>query len=518
MTNWREEILAKFVPGVSRKTVVADPDELFRDDGIFRGICKLGFSLIYFEDRISFRFIYESDFRDAWDKGEDKELVVVFKTDTLEFEKLPADLLKDARKLSFYLKDIFPNLSYGVVSKLERIYFDTLFQAHNHYATQPLGETLTQEFILKHIFETVPEVIKKDSDLLRTLLKRHYHKINFPDLLDKYLLSVIAKTGKFDNWPLNTILSDRSSFFEFLQERWGLFITSLKGGGKKGAVADPAALKYPGVRDIPFDHDDIRAYIDNLFEEGSLQPIEWDSDAIIPKPWVKVGLKGHEQKRIDLNFEDLCRSLEEKTPGGGASAQEWLLFAPKYAQLKYLWYENIQELKAPFGERYQILLDEINSLFESWILENYQGLYNYPSATPVMVHHIPGYIAHRLIRSPTEKGALLLVDGLSLDQWLLLKDTLLKYTSRINIRENALMAWIPTITPVSRQAVFSGKIPAHFADTVYRTDKDEYLWRQFWSDRGLEPDEISFLTLQGNAGDELKLENVLNYQTRVFGS
>ena len=42
--SWREPILKPFVPGIARKTVVADPDDLFRDDKIFREITERGFT------------------------------------------------------------------------------------------------------------------------------------------------------------------------------------------------------------------------------------------------------------------------------------------------------------------------------------------------------------------------------------------------------------------------------------------------------------------------------------------
>jgi len=516
MDDWREGVLIQFVPGTYRKTVVADPDEIFRDEGLYSEIRKRGFSLIYFEDPVSFRFTYESDFRAAWDNGEEKNLVVVVKPDTLEFEKLPADVLQGAKRRSFYLKDIFPNLSYNLVSKLERSYFDKLFQAHNQYANQPLGEALTKEFILKHVFETVPEIIKKESDLLRTLLKRHYRRLNIPELLDQHLLSILENAERFANWPLNAIVPDRSAFWEFLQERWELFVSSLT-GKELERVAEPAALKYPGVRDIPFDHDDIRIYMDNLFEEGILQPVEWGSAAAIPKLWIKVGLKGQAQERVDLDFEGLCKSLDENAPDENATIQDWLAFAPRYGRMRYLWYENMPQWTSLFSDRYRLLSEELNRAFESWLIKHYQGLYNYPSVTPVMVHHIPGYIAHRIMQPAAEKAALLLVDGLSLGQWFLIKNALMNGKGKMSLLENVLMAWIPTITSVSRQAAFSGKIPAYFTNSIYRTDKDESLWRQFWSDRGLEPDEISFLTLQGNPGDETQLDMLLNYRTRVLG-
>jgi hypothetical protein len=516
MDDWRENILIHFAPDSYVKMVVADPDEIFRDEGLYREIRSRGFFLLYFEDPISFRFVYESEFRSAWDQGEKKNLLVLVVPDILEFEKLPVDVLEDARRLSFYLKDIFPNLSYNVVSKLERSYFDKLFQAHNQYAKQPLGESLTKEFILKHVFETVPEIIKKESDLLRTLLKRHYRRLNIPALLDQHFLAILRKEKTFANWPLDDIVTDRIAFWEFLQERWGLFVSDLSGGKAEGVV-EPPALKYPGVREIPFDHDDIRVYMDNLFQEGILQPVEWVSSAAIPKSWIRVGLKGQPHERSVLNFDELLRNIQKDAPDERVTVKDWLAFAPRYGLMRFLWYQNQSQLAPVFGKRYRDLLKQLNSSFERWVSKNYQGLYNYPTVTPVMIHHAAGYMAHRIMNRDSVKAAFLLVDGLSMDQWFLIRNGLETGEATLNFRENVLMAWIPTITSVSRQAAFSGKIPTYFTDSIYRTDKDTALWRQFWSDRGLAPDEISFLTLQGNPGDEQQLETILNYHTRVLG-
>ena len=244
--SWRNLLLKPFVPGIARKTIVADPDELFRDEKIFRSITDRGFTLIFFEESISFRFLYESELREAWDRGENREVVVVVRPDIREVEKLPADLLQNSRRLAFYLQNVFPNLSYTVVSKLDRMYFDILSPAHDHYAKQPLDEAMTKEFILKHVFEIVPELIKKESDLLRALLQRHYRKQQVPSSLDDYLLSVLGKIGRFVDWPLRAIVPDRSAFFGFLQERWTVFINSTFGGKRsENKVTEAAVLEIP---------------------------------------------------------------------------------------------------------------------------------------------------------------------------------------------------------------------------------------------------------------------------------
>jgi hypothetical protein len=85
------------------------------------------------------------------------------------------------------------------------------------------------------------------------------------------------------------------------------------------------------------------------------------------------------------------------------------------------------------------------------------------------------------------------------------------------IEENALFAWLPSITPISRQAAFAGKVPRYFADTLDRTDRDEARWRQFWADHSLSPAEIAFAAVPGNPADLATIEDIITPQTRALG-
>jgi hypothetical protein len=67
MSEWREQIIKRFVPKVARVTAVSDPDGLLRDPSVFQGIQAKGFAVVQFEDSITFRFDYESRFRAKWD-------------------------------------------------------------------------------------------------------------------------------------------------------------------------------------------------------------------------------------------------------------------------------------------------------------------------------------------------------------------------------------------------------------------------------------------------------------------
>src|SRR3954463_3304804 len=115
MANWRATLLKHFQPRISRLTLVADPDGLLTEEGMLSAIRERGFDLISFDDSIAFRFAYESQYRSNWDEGRNTDLVVVLRSDEPQLNKLPFDLLKAGRLLTFALHQLFPKLNYPVV-------------------------------------------------------------------------------------------------------------------------------------------------------------------------------------------------------------------------------------------------------------------------------------------------------------------------------------------------------------------------------------------------------------------
>jgi len=516
MFEWRQQIVRRFVPKVARVTAVSDPDGLLRDPGVFQGIQASGFLIIQFEDSVSFRYDYESRFRSKWDGGGDAELAVVFKPGEREFETLPADVLAGAHRLAFTLKDIFPKLSYAVVSQIETLYFDALYRAQQQHASQPQDEAQTRGFVLRHVFGIEPTVIKSVSDLLRMLCQRHYNKVTIPAMLDAHLVASLRENPNFSGWPLEIIVPNRAAFWEFLNERWPIFVRASRGGSLI-IKEEATSLKYPGPPVLPFGHDDVRVYIDNLFEDGLLTPVEWDWSQAIGKTWIRVGLLGNKVENTDLRFDELGKHLFDKCPDSAASPQDWLAYAYRYAQANVLWTQVSAAVRAQFQKQFPELRDYVNQRFFDWLLDHYAGLYNYPPSSPLMVHHIPGFVGHQIAGDPSRRIAFILVDGLAINQWLVMKECLKAGGLTGAIEENALFAWIPSVTEISRQAAFAGKIPRYFAETLDRTDRDEARWRQFWGDRNLSPAEVGFVSITGDMTDLAAVEDALSAQTRVIG-
>ena len=62
-----------------------------------------------------------------------------------------------------------------------------------------------------------------------------------------------------------------------------------------------------------------------------------------------------------------------------------------------------------------------------------------------------------------DKVALVVIDGLAFDQWLTVQQEITRQRPAWRFEENATFAWVPTITSVSRQAIFAGKGAALFS-------------------------------------------------------
>jgi hypothetical protein len=67
----------------------------------------------------------------------------------------------------------------------------------------------------------------------------------------------------------------------------------------------------------------------------------------------------------------------------------------------------------------------------------------------------------------------------------------------------ATFAMIPTLTPVSRQAIFAGRLPSAFADTLKRTDVDNIRWLEFWENEGFDVGSVKYERVTGSSPTDL---------------
>ncbi|CRI65778.1 Virulence associated protein [Thiocapsa sp. KS1] len=515
MSSWRDAILNDFVPNVSKLTLVADPDCLLTEEKLALELRGRGFDLIEFSDPVEFRYAYESKYRSIWDRGEHTDLVVVLRLQDAELESLPYDLLQAGRKLSFNLGDLFPNLSYPVIEKLDRSLLDSLFEAQRKSPPDRMGDNATKDFILRHVFGIAAELIGGEVELLRALLRLHYGKLQLPLMLAERLIQVLKGHDGFKAWPLSEIVPDDEAFFAFLQERWPLFLSRLGSANQVREDSPEYGLKYPGPDRLPFDHQDIKVYIDNLFLEGKLTPVEAKGIEVDAGSWVRSGIATSGVDDDELRISRLFGLVEKELPTAEARYSDWTTFALKWAELSSLVHcGNSTEHQTRLRE----IGDALNTTFAGWLADHYSSLINLPPTNPAMLHHVPRRLARDIEDTGSSRAALIVVDGLALDQWVTIRQLLQKQDANLVMRESATFAWIPTLTSVSRQSIFSGKPPLYFPSSINSTNSEEKLWKQFWEGHGLSRLDVAYQRGLGDGDAAGVLDSAIHPgKTKVVG-
>jgi hypothetical protein len=503
MANWRDTILKNFTPNISRLTLVADPDGLLTEEGMLSAIKDRGFDLIPFDDAIAFRYAYESQYRSKWDKGTKTDLVVVLRSAEQQLNRLPFDLLRAGRPLTFALHHLFPKLNYPVIAGLDRSYLDAVDEGYQKHDGEQLTERGTKEFVLKKCFGIVADVLNTPVELLRVLLSLHSRKVHLPDFLADYLLENLKKNAEFESWPLAEIISRRESFFRFLQDEWKTFLA---------AQADPSV----SCR-VPFGHEDVRAYIDTFFLEGSLTPVEQHNSATLPA-WAQTGIKHDPKVDALLRFRRLSKKFEAELPNAGVSYRDWQQAAQWWAELVVLRWECANLLKDADRSDWTELQSLVEDAFGKWMMNRYGSLHNLPySNQPVMVHQIARFLAVEKTRKKLDKIALLVLDGLAFDQWLLLKKSLETCDGLWRFQESTAFAWVPTLTSVTRQSIFAAEPPLYFPDSLATTSKERDHWLRFWEDHGVERSCVTLVTNIDGPNDPDLVKSLGNARLSVLG-
>ncbi len=515
MSNWRDAILNDFVPNVNKLTLVADPDNLLTEEKLAIELRRRGFDIIEFNDPVEFRYAYESKYRSIWDRGEYTDLVVILRLQDAELESLPYDLLRAGRKLSFNLGELFPNLSYPVIEKLDRSLLDTLYEAQHMSQPDRMGDNATKDFILRTVFGIAAELISNDADLLKTLLRLHYGKIQIPSMLADRLIGILNSNVGFKAWALDEIVPDDKTFFAFLQERWPIF---LKRQSKLDRVQEDSTeygLQYSGPYHLPFNHQDIKIYIENLFIERKLVPVPTKEVEVESGSWIRSGIQSSCADDDEMRIIRLFELVEKNLPTAESRYSDWIAFALKWGELSSLVHCGSN---ATYQHRHKNVGDGMNATFVAWLNVHYSTLINLPPGNPAMVHHVPRHLAREVEDSVNHRAALIVVDGLSLDQWVTVRQVLQKQDNNLFMRESAIFAWIPTLTSVSRQSIFSGKPPLYFPSSINSTNSDEKLWKQFWESHGLFRMDVAYQRGLGDGDPSCVLEATIHPgKTRVVG-
>lgn len=491
MSPWIDRILSKFPPDLSRLWVACDPDAVLLDEQVLAVLRARGFEVMPFEDPVAFRTEFEERYRAAWDQGAagaSAALVLHFRSS--EPTELPWDYLHWGRTVRLSLADLFPKLAYNVVRQVEPGNLAVLFEAQEAELHSVRGEGESKDFILEHVYQLTPRSIRNNGDFWRELLRLHFLNRVLPQMFAEHVAAILQGKGLYADQPLAAWFSSKSVLLHVVQDSWYRYLATQGVAGSR--VNEPPPPLYVARVEIPFDHPDVRVIIDTLFLDGTLHPMAVHGMPAGLPEWLKAGIVQDPTALQDLVAEGL-KGLRVGMPTEASPHRDWSDFAQRYGEVL----ARFQALDAEQAVALQDSLAAMQQLsderLQAWIAAKHYG--DLPSLPvtkgPVMVHHIPRFLARRRAAGET-KVALLVFDGLAFDQWVQIREQLVASTAAYQFEENTCFAWLPTVTSVSRQAIFSGLKPREFEDSIERTDKEESLWKTFWQNEGLKLSEVFY--------------------------
>lgn len=137
----------------------------------------------------------------------------------------------------------------------------------------------------------------------------------------------------------------------------------------------------------------------------------------------------------------------------------------------------------PAFEKLYVQINKVNLAFQETLQRSYhQSKNSSPVNKPRIVSKILDYLNFNF---RDKKISLIVVDGMALWQYELLRTSL-----PANKHEEIIYSWLPSITQLSRQAIFRGDTP----QTDYRQGpkSEEKLWKAYWKEKGCHEFEVIY--------------------------
>ncbi len=254
---------------------------------------------------------------------------------------------------------------------------------------------------------------------------------------------------------------------------------------------------------------DIKGFSLVIITTGSLDQIDFDI----------LEQAEREYRVFDYSFSQVfppeISDIENLLSQVPKESDEWINLAQELGKLLYKFHKS--DKAQEYGRLLIRLLDKSNAAFSRWCNSHYSLILNASYITPKTLNNILPHIAYKRRKKDMDKVALLVFDGMSFDQWEMIK----REISHINtalIEEKGIFAMIPTLTSVSRQAIFSGKMPKDYSPSINTTQKEKDFWEKFWAEE--KPQSIKFIKPQEDFQEQVEelKTSIENDRIKIIGT
>ena len=471
MSNWIDKYKKLVISSHKQHIIIADQDSLFEYEELQQAFENDGFKLITCKTALAVRLAFELQVREA----SAKYLIIA----PSNYFPLPdIEMLVHFQALG--LTKLFPNLDAKAIKGLS---FNALCLLSNIKPYEELSHDKTLKFLLENLYNVDFDTLtnsKAKERILNALITVLLEKNGINEPLTKFL-STITKPY----FPaLVTKGLTKINLVNFIQEQWQSFVDK-------------------GNSELDFNESLLNKSLGYLFAFEYLKPVQ-----VSPKKYesfakpLKIGIFVDQQGHNDNELEGLIEYLKQQLEIIEDIADQWfkIIQIMANAKLKYLLSEN-EELKG----NYQRIENSFNIRFQRFVDNTYGSLFSLSGVRkPVVVSRILEHINAK----PAKKKALLVIDGMNYWQWNILGKAL--SNADINFTSNASLAFIPTITAWSRQAIFKGDKPDLSADN----SKEAKLFETYWLNQGVPSFQIDFKKFSVN--DPIAIESI-TADTTILG-
>lgn len=141
---------------------------------------------------------------------------------------------------------------------------------------------------------------------------------------------------------------------------------------------------------------------------------------------------------------------------------------------------------APLNDDLQPWYDDVTNQFAQWLKSDYRYLSGTPTKKqPYLLSQVLDYAR----RNNSGKIALVVMDGMSFADFHTVRRDLARLDLKMDVK--GVYSFLPSITSVSRQSLFSGKLPVEH-DKPFELVNEEKQFRDYWISNGIKEKEICF--------------------------
>lgn len=475
------KILSHFPPHTHPLTLVSDPDRLLMSEKLMKALMHLGFKIIHEEDPVLLRLQLTEKFSAT------EEAPLIIMTDG-DLEDLPYDLWQIAHRVSFSLHQFFPRISYPILQTLSPDQINKLGQFPAPKSS--LSRNRSIEYVLEHVFDVDVDALTQPSRFIAWLNDYHHQTSLLPDVFCSFLISRLQGVPAFIGWDIDRLVRDATAFSRFIQQQWYYAVRYTR--------SNESIAETSNEYKVHFDKDHrLQDLIPSLVRNGALIPIDVGKDEELPS-WVIPGVTC-----IDPRIER-CETLLEQT---GTQLNkiadsledvrwvEWEEFSREWAELSTcLGYTDLSFDSSQI-ELITYIKKKTDALFAEWLFKNYSSLGSQRLPTPHHVYHIPHYIEYLRSLKQIENAVLLVMDGMSLTDWQVIKSTWARRHQYWKMITSYILAQVPTITSISRYALISGLRPVEFISKSGKSVSEAQAWELFWSRKNIPAENCKLLSL-----------------------